>query len=149
VKEGLRMTKKGDKVKVHYTGKLRDGTLFDSSEGREPLEFTLGEGSMIRGFENAVYELEVGQAKTVTVPSAEAYGPRKDGLVMTFDRTQLPPGMSPKVGDQLQMQTPSGGAAVVTVSATSEKSITVDANHPLAGKDLTFEIRLVEVKSPG
>jgi peptidylprolyl isomerase len=145
-KEGLTMAKKGDKVKVHYTGKLNDGAVFDSSEGREPLEFTLGEGSMIRGFENAVYGMEVGQSKTVTIPSLEAYGPHKDGLVMTFDRTQLPPGMSPRVGDQLQMQTPSGGAAVVTVSAASEKNITVDANHPLAGKDLTFEIRLVEVK---
>jgi peptidylprolyl isomerase len=145
-KEGLTMVKKGDKVKVHYTGKLNDGAVFDSSEGREPLEFTLGEGSMIRGFENAVYGMEVGQSKTVTIPSLEAYGPHKDGLVMTFDRTQLPPGMSPRVGDQLQMQTPSGGAAVVTVSAASEKNITVDANHPLAGKDLTFEIRLVEVK---
>lgn len=139
------MAKKGDKVKVHYTGKLNDGAVFDSSEGREPLEFTLGEGSMIRGFENAIYAMEAGQSKTVTIPSLEAYGPHKEGLVMTFDRTQLPPGMSPRVGDQLQMQTPSGGAAVVTVSAASDKDITIDANHPLAGKDLTFEIRLVEV----
>jgi len=139
------MTKKGDRVKVHYTGKLNDGSIFDSSEGREPLEFTLGSGATIRGFENAVYGMDIGQSKTVTIPSAEAYGEYKDGLVIIFDRDQLPSGMSPRVGDQLQMQTPSGGATIVTVTATSDKNITIDANHPLAGKDLTFEIRLVEV----
>jgi peptidylprolyl isomerase len=139
------MTKKGDRVKVHYTGKLNDGSIFDSSEGREPLEFTLGSGATIRGFENAVYGMDIGQSKTVTIPSAEAYGAYKDGLVIIFDRDQLPSGMSPRVGDQLQMQTPSGGATIVTVTATSDKNITIDANHPLAGKDLTFEIRLVEV----
>jgi peptidylprolyl isomerase len=140
------MVKKGDSVKVHYKGTLKDGTVFDSSEGREPLAFTMGEGSMIRGFENAVYGMETGQTKTVTIPSAEAYGPRREDMMLEVKRELLPPGMNPKIGDQLQMQRRNGGATMVTVVKVSEGAVTLDANHPMAGKDLTFAIKLVEVK---
>jgi peptidylprolyl isomerase len=140
------MVKKGDRVKVHYKGTLKDGTVFDSSEGREPLAFTMGEGSMIRGFENAVYGMEAGQTKTVTIPAAEAYGPRREDMMLEVRKEQLPRGMNPKIGDQLQMQRRNGGATMVTIVKVSEGAVTLDANHPMAGKDLTFEIKLVEIK---
>jgi peptidylprolyl isomerase len=140
------VVEKGDSVKVHYKGTLKDGTVFDSSEGREPLAFTMGEGSMIRGFENAVYGMEVGQTKTVTIPAAEAYGPRREEMMLEVKKEQLPPGMNPKIGDQLQMRNPNGGATIVTIVKVDPDSVTLDANHPMAGKDLTFEIKLVELK---
>jgi len=136
----------GDTVRVHYTGTLEDGTTFDTSMGREPLEFTLGEGKMIPGFEKAVYGLKIGKSKTVTIPAEEAYGPHRDDLVTVVEREQLPADLDPKVDQQLQMQQTDGRTAVVVVTDVSETTITVDANHPLAGKDLTFEIELVEIK---
>ncbi len=145
-KEGQDVAKKGDTVAVHYTGTLSDGTEFDSSEGREPLEFTVGAGQMIAGFDKAVDGMKVGETKTVTIPAAEAYGPVRPELVMEFPKSSLPQGMNPKVGDQLQMRTASGGSAIVKVTKVTDSSITVDANHELAGKDLTFKIRLVEIK---
>jgi peptidylprolyl isomerase len=143
----IKMVKNGDTVQVHYTGTLNDGTVFDSSEGREPLQFTAGEHSMIAGFEKAVYGMEVGQTKKVTIPANEAYGQHREDMILEVGRDRLPPGMNPQVGEQLQMRDQSGGARIVTVTRLSEGSITLDANHPLAGKDLTFEIKLVEVKS--
>ena len=140
------MASDGDTVRVHYTGTLEDGTTFDTSVGREPLEFTLGEGKMIPGFEKAVYGLKVGKSKTVTIPAEEAYGPHRDDLVIVVEREQLPADLDPKVDQQLQMQQTDGRTAVVIVTDVSETTITVDANHPLAGKDLTFEIELVEIK---
>lgn len=140
------MASDGDTVSVHYTGTLEDGTTFDSSVGSEPLEFTLGEGNMIPGFEKAVYGLKVGESKTVTIPTEEAYGPHRDDLVLVMEREQLPADLDPKVGQQLQMQQTDGRTVVVIVTDVSETTITVDANHPLAGKDLTFEIELVEIK---
>jgi peptidylprolyl isomerase len=140
------MVKNGDSVKVHYKGTLKDGSVFDSSEGREPLAFTMGEGSMIRGFENAVYGMEAGQTKTVTIPAAEAYGPRREDMMLEVKKEQLPRGMNPRIGDQLQMQRRNGGATMVTIVRISEGAVTLDANHPMAGKDLTFEIKLVEIK---
>ncbi len=140
------MASDGDTVRVHYTGTLEDGTTFDTSVGREPLEFTLGEGQMIPGFEKAVYGLQVGKSKTVTIPAEEAYGPHRDDLVIVVEREQLPADLDPKVDQQLQMQQADGRTAVVIVTDVSEATITVDANHPLAGKDLTFEIELVEIK---
>jgi len=140
------MASSGDTVRVHYTGTLEDGTTFDTSVGREPLEFTLGEGKMIPGFEKAVYGLKVGKSKTVTIPAEEAYGPHRDDLVIIVEREQLPADLDPKVDQQLQMQQTDGRTAVVIVTDVSETTITVDANHPLAGKDLTFEIELVEIK---
>ena len=136
----------GNTVKVHYTGTLEDGTVFDTSVEHEPLEFTLGEGTLIPGFEEAVRGMQVGQSKTVLIPVEEAYGPHSDDLVLVVGRTQLPEGMDPQVGQQLQMQQANGGMTVVVVTDVSETTITVDANHPLAGKDLTFEIELIEIK---
>lgn len=141
------MVKNGDKVKVHYKGTLADGSIFDSSEGREPLGFTVGAGEMIAGFDKAVVGMDVGQSKTVTIPFMEAYGPHRDEMQLEVSKDQLPPDMSPEVGDQLQMQQRGGRPVPVVVAAVSAKTITVDANHPLAGKDLTFDIRLVEAKS--
>ncbi len=140
------MAKDGNAVKVHYTGTLEDGTTFDTSVGREPLEFTLGAGQMIPGFEKAVYGLKVGESKTVTIPAEEAYGPHRDDLVIVVEREQLPAGLEPEIGQQLQMQQTDGRTTVVIVTDVSETTITVDANHTLAGKALTFEIELVEMK---
>ena len=140
------MANDGDTVRVHYTGTLEDGTIFDSSRERDPLEFTLGEGQLIPGFEEAVKGMQVGQVKTAAIPVEEAYGPHRDELVMVVERDQLPEGMEPGIGERLQMQQAEGRAAVVVVTDVSETSITIDANHPLAGKDLTFEIELVEIK---
>lgn len=135
-----------DTVKVHYTGTLDDGTVFDTSVEREPLEFTLGEGMLIPGFEEAVKGMQVGQSKTVTIPSEEAYGPHLDDLIIVIERNQLPEGLDPEVGQILEATQEDGRTGVVTVIDVSETTITVDANHPLAGKDLTFEIKLVEIK---
>ena len=140
------MASDGDAVRVHYTGTLEDGTTFDTSIGSDPLEFTLGEGSMIPGFEQAVDGLKVGQSKTVTIPAEEAYGLYNDELLLVFSREQLPAGINPEIGQELQMQTTDGRIVTVPVIEVSEETITVDANHPLAGKDLTFEIELVEIK---
>ena len=140
------MANDGDTVKVHYTGTLEDGTVFDTSRGQEPLEFTLGEGNIIPGFEETVKGMLVGQTKMVTIPAEEAYGPHRDELVMVIERDKLPEGMNTAIGQQLQMQQADGGTAVVVVTDVSETTITIDANHPLAGKDLTFEIELVEIK---
>ena len=140
------MAKDGDTVRVHYTGTLEDGSTFDTSVGGEPLEFTLGEGGIIPGFEEAVKGMQVGQSKTVTIPAEEAYGPHRDDLVMVIPREQLPEGMNPDIGQQLQMQQTDGRTIVVIVIDVSETTITIDANHPLSGKDLTFEIELVEIK---
>ncbi len=139
------MANDGDTVSVHYTGKLEDSTVFDSSLEREPLEFTLGEGTIIPGFEEAVRGMHVGQSKTVTISPEEAYGPYLDKMVLVIEREQLPPGLNPVVGQQLQQQQ-DGRVVTVLVTDVSEATITVDANHPLAGKDLTFEIELVEIK---
>ncbi len=144
--EGSVQAKDGDTVKVHYTGTLEDGTVFDTSVEREPLEFTLGEGTLIPGFEEAVKGIQVGQSITVTIPAEEAYGPYRDDLVMVIERDQLPEGLSPEVGQRLQMQQTNNGTIVVIVIDVSETTITVDANHPLAGKDLTFEIELIEIE---
>lgn len=135
----------GDKVSVHYKGRLADGTVFDSSEGRTPLEFEIGRRQVIVGFEAAVTGLAEGQATTTTIPAAQAYGERRGNLVFRVPRTQLPSGMNPQVGQQLHMQQPNGRPVTVRVASTDKDSITLDANHELAGKDLTFEIRLVKI----
>lgn len=135
----------GDTVKVHYTGKLEDGSVFDTSQQREPLEFKLGEGRLLPGFEQAVEGLEPGQKTEIEIAAEQGYGPRRDDAVVQIERSQLPPDLNPEIGQQLQMQQPNGQAVVVTVAETSEESITLDGNHPLAGKDLSFEIELVEI----
>ena len=136
----------GDVVQVDYTGKLADGTVFDSSAGREPLEFTLGAGQVIPGFEKAVFGMKVGEKKTATIPVEEAYGPYRDDMVAEISREKLPSDVTPEVGQQLVVRQPDGREIVVTITEVSDETVTVDANHPLAGKDLMFEIELVNIK---
>ena len=141
-----RQATNGNIVQVHYTGTLADGTVFDTSVDREPLEFTLGAGQMIPGFEQAVPGMKVGESKTITIPAADAYGPRRDDMIIEVNREELPDGLDPKVGEQLPMTRTDGGISMVTVIKVAEKTITIDTNHPLAGKDLTFEIELVQIQ---
>lgn len=138
--------KKGDRVKVHYTGKFTHGEVFDSSLKRnEPLEFELGSGMMIQGFDTAVDGMEVEESKTVTIAAAEAYGERSDENLVTFEKSQIPEGMNPKVGDMLNLQDNTGRNIPVRVHDLNEENIILDANHPMAGKDLIFEIQLIEI----
>jgi peptidylprolyl isomerase len=130
-------------VKVHYTGRFDDGTVFDSSEGGDPLEFKVADGQMIPGFDAAVEGMNTGETKSVTIPAADAYGERSEDMVIEVERTQLPPDMNPEVGEQLMMQQPGGSPFQVLVVGTTDTTITFDANHPLAGQDLTFDITLV------
>ena len=141
----MTQAKLNDKVSVHYTGKLDDGTVFDSSVQREPLEFTVGEGQVIPGFENAVVGMETGDSKTVRIPADEAYGQRRDDMLIEVERDQFPPHIEPEVGQQLQVRQANGQPVVVSVAEVSDDNVTLDANHPLAGKDLTFEIELVHI----
>jgi FKBP-type peptidyl-prolyl cis-trans isomerase 2 len=145
-KEGPRMAKSGDTVKVHYTGRLEDGTVFDTSQERDPLEFTIGEGSIIPGFEEAVKGMQVGQSKEVNISAQQAYGEYREDLLLMIDRAQLPKDLKPEVGQRLQMQQLEGEIAIVVVTEVTEKTITVDANHPLAGKNLIFEIEVVDIR---
>jgi len=144
VDEGM-IVEAGDYIKVHYTGTLDDGSVFDSSEGRDPLEFTAGAGQMIAGFDAAVIGMKVGEVKTVTIPAEDAYGFHDEELLLVFSKDELPEGMDPKIGDQIPLSGPGGRTMTVPVVDVSETTITVDANHRLAGKDLTFEIELVEL----
>ena len=141
----MAQAKSGDTVKVHYTGKLTDGTVFDSSKGREPLEFTIGAGQLIPGFDAAVVGMTVGESKTVIIPPEEGYGPHNEEMVVQADRKQFPPDADPQVGMQFQSNAEGGQTLVVTVTAVEGDTITLDGNHPLAGRDLTFEIEVVEV----
>ena len=135
----------GDKVRIHYTGTLDDGTVFDSSAGREPLEFTIGTRQVIPGFEEAVLGLEVGGKVRTHIPSHKAYGPRDERMIMQIPREQIPADMQIAVDDRLQMQRRDGGASPVTVREITDTHVVLDGNHPLAGQDLTFEIELVEI----
>ena len=137
--------KNGDSVKIHYTGTLDDGSVFDSSAGRDPLEFTLGSGQVIPGFEEAVLGMKTGESKKVTIPMDKAYGPRNEAMVIQAPRDQVPPEINPEVGQQLQMSGPDGQMVIVRVIEVTDDVVTLDANPPLAGKDLTFEIELVEI----
>jgi peptidylprolyl isomerase len=141
----MSQAKSGDTVKIHYTGTLDDGSEFDSSTGREPLEFSLGGGQVIAGFDSAVDGMSVGDSKTVTIPPGEAYGERHDQLIQEVPKTSLPDDMKPEVGMQLQSQSPDGQVMNLVIAEVKEESITVDANHPLAGQALTFAIELVEI----
>lgn len=141
----MAQAKSGDTVKVHYIGKLDDGTVFDSSENREPLEFTLGSGSIIPGFERAVLGMSLGESKTEIIPTDDAYGPHLDEMVVVVDRQQMPPEIEPQIGQQLQLQQQDGQVLPVIITDVSDGSVTLDANHPLAGEALTFDIQLVEI----
>jgi len=135
----------GDMVKVHYTGRLADGTTFDTSMQREPLEFTLGEGDLIPGFEQAVLGMTPGESKTATILSDQAYGPHHPDRIIEVERHHLPSDLEPELGQRLQLTRPDGTAITVMITAVTEAQVTLDANHPLAGKDLIFDIMLVEI----
>lgn len=137
---------KGNDVKIHYTGTLEDGTVFDSSREREPLEFTLGEGQLISGFENAVEGMEEGETKTVNLPPEEAYGQPRDELVAVFDKTDFPEHINPEEGMMLQLKAQNDQPMSVRVTDISDDKVTLDGNHPLAGKPLTFEIEVIAVQ---
>ena len=137
--------KSGDTVRIHYTGTLNDGTEFDSSSGRDPLEFALGGGQVIPGFDKAVDGMAIGENKTVTIPPGEAYGERHDQLVQEVPKSALPEEIDPAVGMHLQSRSPEGQVMNLVVTEVAEASITVDGNHPLAGQALTFDIELVEI----
>ena len=137
--------KNGDKVKVHYTGKFEDGEVFDSSLEREPLEFTIGKGQVISGFEQAVEGMSPGETKTTDIPPEKAYGPRHEEMVTEVEKNRFPADMDPQVGQRLQLRQVDGKTIRVTITNVSESMVTLDANHPLAGKNLTFDIKLVEI----
>lgn len=137
----------GDVVKVHYTGRLRDGTIFDTSVGSEPLEFTLGLGQLIPAFEEAIIGMSPGESKTFEIPAEEAFGPYREELVLEIERDRLPQDMELEVGQQLLLRDPNGQAFRVTVTDLTDDMVTLDANHPLAGEDLIFEVQLLEIGS--
>ena len=141
----MAQAKPGDTVKIHYTGRLEDGTVFDSSADREPLEFTLDGGQVIPGFEQAVVGMTPGESKTEKIPMDQAYGPHRPEMVLEVSRQQMPPELQPEVGQQLPVQQPDGQTIPVFVTEVTESTVTLDANHPLAGEDLTFDIELVEI----
>ncbi len=141
----MTQAKKGDSVLVHYTGKLADGTVFDSSRERQPIQFQVGAGQVIPGVENAVIGMSVGDSKTAKIPSDEAYGPHREDMIVTIDRSQLPADLDPRVGQRLELTQENDQTVLVTITALSDKNITLDGNHPLAGKELTFELELVQV----
>lgn len=141
----MSVAESGNTVKIHYTGMLEDGSVFDSSEGRDPLEFTLGSGQVIAGFDDAVAGMKVGEKKNVTIPVDKAYGPRNEELVIAAPREHVPEDINPEIGQRLQMGAPNGEVVLVTVVEVTEEHVKLDANPPLAGKDLTFDIELVEV----
>ncbi len=137
--------KEGDTVQVHYTGTLEDGTVFDSSLERGPLEFTIGEGRVIPGFEEAIIGMKVGESVTVTIPVDKAYGPYREDMVLTLSWEQLPEDFEPEIGQQVDIEPEGSQPITVIVKEISDSGVTLDANHPLAGKDLTFTIELVKI----
>jgi peptidylprolyl isomerase len=141
----MTQAKQKDTVQLHYVGKLQDGTIFDTSRERQPLQFTLGNGQVIPGFEQAVIGMKIGETKTAKIPVEHAYGPHREDMVMTMDRSKLPPGLNPTVGQRLEITQVDDQTSLVTVMATSDDSLTLDANHPLAGKELTFDIELIGI----
>jgi peptidylprolyl isomerase len=141
----MQQAKQGDVVYVHYRGTLDDGTVFDSSEGSDPISFTVGSGEVIPGFEQAIEGMSAGEKKTQKIEAENAYGDRREELVFSVGRDQLPPGNDVEVGDMLQVGFPDGSNANVQVAAIDDSSVTLDANHPLAGKALTFELELVSI----
>ena len=144
----MEKAKADDTVKVHYTGKFEDGTVFDSSAGRDPLEFTLGKRMVIAGFEAAALGMSPGETKTVKIPAEEAYGPRHEEMVMEVARASMPAEIEPQVGQVLQIGQSQDQMIQVVVAEVTEESVILDANHPLAGIDLVFEIELVEIVEP-
>ena len=141
----MAQVKSGDTVRVHYHGKLTNGTTFDSSEGRDPLEFTVGSGQVIKGFDDAMLDMNVGEKKTVNIPVENAYGQRNDDMMMEYPRSEFPADMTPEVGMELHMSDNMGNVFPVVIAEVKEENVLLDANHPLAGEDLIFEIELVSI----
>ncbi|GBE06139.1 MAG TPA: peptidylprolyl isomerase [Nitrospirae bacterium] len=137
--------KKDDKVKVHYTLKLGDGEVVESSKGALPMEFTIGAGNVVPGFEKGVIGMKAGDTKTITVPSGEAYGPHEEKKIFEYGKERIPTDLDMRVGQVIQMHAPDGSKFPVTVTGVTEKGFQMDANHPLAGKELTFNLELVEI----
>ena len=141
----MSQAKSGDTVKVNYTGRLDDGSVFDTTESREPFQFVLGHEHLIAGFQKAILGMSPGDSKTVKLSPEEAYGPKRDEMIVAIDRASFPEDVEPQLGQQLQLKQRDGSPVGATVTEVSETAITVDANHPLAGQTLTFEISLLEV----
>jgi peptidylprolyl isomerase len=141
----MAQAKEDDTVKVHYTVRLDSDTVVGSTKNEEPLQFTLGKGQVLPGFEQAVVGMNSGESKTVLVTADQAFGPYLDEMVVVVDRGRLPEGLNPKEGDRIQLQSRSGETMTVSVMGVSESTITIDGNHPLAGKDLIFDIEFLEV----
>ena len=141
----MQQAQNGDKVKVHYHGKLRSGETFDSSQGREPLEFELGSGQVIRGFDEGIQGMQVGDKKTIEIAVLDAYGEKQQEMIIEFPKDQFPPDMNPEAGMQLMMSNGSGQQFPVTIMEVKEDSVILDANHPLAGQELIFDLELVEI----
>jgi len=141
----MQQVKAGDTVKVHYHGRLTDGTTFDSSEGREPLEFEVGSGMVIKGFDDGLMGMAVGQKKTIQIPVEEAYGPKDPQMVMDFPRDRFPPDMNPEIGMRLNMSNGSGQQIPVVIVEVQPDVVILDANHPLAGEELIFDLELVDI----
>jgi FKBP-type peptidyl-prolyl cis-trans isomerase 2 len=141
----MTQAKQGDTVNIHYTGKLGDGTVFDTSLSRHPLQFTIGKGQVIPGFEQAVVGMNPGESKTTIIPEDQGYGPRRDDMIVTVERSTLPPDLKPEVGQRLELTQMDDRTVLVTVTAVTDTALTLDANHPLAGKDLTFELQLIGI----
>jgi peptidylprolyl isomerase len=141
----MTQVKVGDTVRIHYTGTLNDGSTFDSSEGRDPLQFEVGSGQIIPGLDKELPGMTVGDKKTVNIPAAEAYGEKNPQMQQAIPREQIPANIPLELGMRLQMQTPEGQVIPVTVAAVDEQTVTLDANHPLAGKDLTFDFEVVSI----
>ncbi len=141
----MQQVKSGDTVKVHYHGRLIDGTTFDSSEGREPLEFEVGSGMVIKGFDDGVTGMAVGDKKTINIPVDNAYGPKNPEMVIEFPRNQFPEGMVPEVGMRLNLNNAEGQVFPVVIEEVKDDIVVLDANHPLAGEELVFDLELVEI----
>jgi peptidylprolyl isomerase len=141
----MSLAKNGDKVKVHFTGKLENGKIFDSSHNSKPLEFTIGAGEMMPGFEKAILGMTTGGTKTFTVLPEEAYGSRREELVATIEKIHLPPDITPTIGQPLQITLPEGEVLDLLITSIDGDMVTIDANHPLAGEALVFEVELVGI----
>ncbi len=141
----MTQAKTGDTVRIHYTGKFPDGEQFDSSAGREPLEFELGKGQVIRGLEQQIIGMAVGDSLTATIPADDAYGPYRDDSVHQVARSELPEHIDLTPGGKLQATSNDGRTIVLTITEVTDEQVTLDANHPLAGKDLVFDVELVEI----
>jgi len=137
--------KDGDTVKVHYTGQLENEDVFDSSRQRDPLEFVIGSGNVIPGFEHGIIDMEVGDTKRITISPEEGYGERREELVVKVMKDEFPDHITPTVGKQLQVKQEKGDTLNITITALDEESITLDANHPLAGHTLLFDVELMEI----